>query len=83
LGFVLTVITYLKAMLTNTCYLYYSIHIMGVYIKYLTNEILSNVAKCTLATIYTFLYLFFTFIFYFVAWMLLNNHMLHVNVITK
>jgi len=30
-----------------------------------------------------FILLFFTFIFYFVAWMLLNNHMLHVNVITK
>jgi len=49
---------------------------MGAYIKYLTNEVLSNVAKCTHCSLYTF-------IFNFVSWLLLNNYMLHVNVITK
>jgi len=47
---------------------------MGAYIKYLTNEILSNVAKCTLVTIHTC-------IFNFVPWLLLNNYMLYVNAI--
>jgi len=49
---------------------------MGAYIKYLTNDILSNVAKCTLVTIYTC-------IFNFVPWLLLNNYMLHANDITN
>jgi len=31
---------------------------MGAYIKYLTNEIVSNVANCTLVTIYTFIFNF-------------------------
>jgi len=39
---------------------------------YLTNEILSNAAKCTLVTIHTC-------IFNFVPWLLLNNYMFHVN----
>jgi len=52
---------------------------MGAYIKYLTNEILSNVTKCTLATINTCT---FNFVPWF-PWLLLNNYMLHVNAITK
>jgi len=47
---------------------------MGAYIEYLTNEILSNAAKCTLVTIHTC-------IFNCVPWLLLNNYMLYVNAI--